>query len=239
MGMSVMTVVMKALAGVLVGILMGNGAVYLFNRMPAKWFADYGEEPCEELLNQDGQRLKSYPWKFVFSMLFAAIAVYGFARDWRYAIAVLCILWILLEIAVGDQKYRIISDELVILLAVSSIGMARYVNGWKDMLMGALAGFLIMGFGALIGRMAYHKPAVGGGDIKLFAAVGLTGGLYGMFAVFILTALLSAGHLVYRIARRTARKGQAVPMAPYVFVSALIYFLFLHDYMGIWLQTWI
>ncbi len=237
-GMTALAIIIKALAGVLAGILMGNGAVYLFNHMPAKWFTDYGEKPCEELLNTDGQRVKSYPWKYVFSMFFAAAAVYGFCRDWRYGIAELCIFWLLLEIAIGDKKYRIISDELVILLAVSSIGMIPYVNGWNDMLLGACTGFFIMGAGALIGRMAYKKPAVGGGDIKLFAAVGLAGGVYGMLSIFILTALLSAGHLVIRIARKTVKKGDAVPMAPYVFLSAVIYFLFLHDHIGIWVSTW-
>ena len=237
-GMSALAVLMKALAGALAGILLGNAAVYLFNHMPAKWFADYGEEPCGELKNTDGQRVKSYPWKFVFSMLFTAVAIYGFSRDWKYAAAELCILWLLLEIAIGDRKYHIISDELVILLAVSSIGMIQYVNGWKDMLAGAGTGFLIMSAGALIGRMAYHRPAVGGGDIKLFSAVGLAGGLYGVLSVFMMT-LFSAGHLVVRMAKGTAKKGQAVPMAPYIFCSALVYFVFLHDHIGIWISSWI
>ena len=238
-GLSALAIVMKALAGALAGILLGNAAVYLFNHMPEKWFTDYGEEPCEELKNTDGQRVKSYPWKFIFSMLFTAIAIYGFSRDWKYAAAVLCILWLLLEIAIGDKKYHIISDELVILLAVSSIGMIRYVNGWKDMLVGAGTGFLIMSAGALIGRMAFRKPAVGGGDIKLFSAVGLAGGLYGILSVFIMTALFSAGHLVVRLAKGTAARDQAVPMAPYIFLSALVYYLFLHDHIGIWLSSWI
>lgn len=46
-GMTALAIIIKALAGVLAGILMGNGAVYLFNHMPAKWFTDYGEKPCE------------------------------------------------------------------------------------------------------------------------------------------------------------------------------------------------
>ncbi len=32
------------------GVLLGNGAVYVFNRLPASWLCDYGEVPKEDLL---------------------------------------------------------------------------------------------------------------------------------------------------------------------------------------------
>ena len=54
-------------------ILQGNAAVYLFNRMPAEWLCDYDEDPSDELKSRDVQRVKSMPWKYLFSMLFIVI----------------------------------------------------------------------------------------------------------------------------------------------------------------------
>ena len=39
--------IIKYLVTVLAGVILGNGAVYLFNHMPASWFFDYGEMPPE------------------------------------------------------------------------------------------------------------------------------------------------------------------------------------------------
>ena len=37
------------LAAIGAGVILGNGAVYFFNRIPGKWLCDYGQEPDEEL----------------------------------------------------------------------------------------------------------------------------------------------------------------------------------------------
>ena len=49
------------------GIFLGCGAVYVFNRLPARWLCDYGEEPAEELLDMSIQRIKGFPNKLMFS----------------------------------------------------------------------------------------------------------------------------------------------------------------------------
>ena len=38
-------------AAIASGIIMGCGAVYIFNKIPGKWLCDYGKEPDEELLH--------------------------------------------------------------------------------------------------------------------------------------------------------------------------------------------
>mgnify|MGYP000890993052 CR=1 FL=1 len=40
-----MFTIIKSLITILLAIFLGNGAVYFFNKMPAKWFCEYGEEP--------------------------------------------------------------------------------------------------------------------------------------------------------------------------------------------------
>ena len=65
---------------ILMGILAGSGAVYFFNRMPGAWLCDYGEEPSEELLHPTCQRIKSTPWKYVFTGCFIIIGIIGFLQ---------------------------------------------------------------------------------------------------------------------------------------------------------------
>ena len=67
---SALIIMIKLLAAVLAAVFAGNGVVYLFNHMPAQWFCDYGERPTEEMLDPYTQRVKSYPWKYLFTMLF-------------------------------------------------------------------------------------------------------------------------------------------------------------------------
>ncbi|MGC2871753.1 A24 family peptidase [Ihubacter sp. mB4P-1] len=227
---NILVVMIKCLAAILAGILAGNGAVYFFNKMPAAWLCDYGEAPSEELKDQYTQRVKSYPWKFIFTMMFVIVNIKLVVDDWQFAVAAFCSLWLLLEIAIADKKYRIIPDQLVILLAVTAFGFISYHNGWQDCFFGGLAGFGIMGFTALLGKMAYRRNTLGGGDIKLFAALGLIMGLRGIFVVFVLTTLLSAGHLISLLVRKKIRRTDTIPMAPYIAVAAAVYLIVLWDY---------
>lgn len=220
-------VLIKCFSAVLLAVLAGNGTVYFFNKMPAQWLCDYGETPSEELLDPYTQRIKSYPWKFIFTMLFAVLGIKMVMEDWQFYIAALCSLWLLLEMAVADVKYRIVPDQLIMLLSVSALGYLSYHGDWKDCLFGGLAGFGIMAFVAVLGKWAYKRDSLGGGDIKLFAALGLISGFSGILVIFILTTLLSAGHLVILLAARRKKRTDTVPMVPYIAVSAAVYIVFL------------
>lgn len=251
--------IIKYLVTVIVGILLGNGAVYLFNHMPGKWFLDYDEEMPEpkdgadqedepktdvfgaagpeSLIDGRGkdseegtyrpQRVRSYPWKYLFSMLFIAIGLYLVRVDWLYTVAVLAVCWILLELSIADIKYRVVPDQLVILLAVSAVGLIQYHTGWLDMLSGAALGLGIMAVTALLGRAIYKRDAVGGGDIRLFAALGLVLGTKGVLAVFMISAIISGAHMVFLLVTHKIKRKDTVPMVPYIAVSAALYLVFI------------
>ena len=173
------------------------------------------------------QRVRSTPWKYLFSMLFIAIGLYLVQDDWIYTIAVLIVCWILLELSIADIKYRIVPDQLVILLAVSAVGLIQYHTGWQDMLSGAALGMGIMGATALLGRAIYRRDAVGGGDIKLFASLGLVLGTKGVLAVFMLSAMISGAHMVILLAARKIKRKDTIPMVPYIALAAAIYLIFI------------
>lgn len=269
MDIEIIITIIKCLVTVLAGTILGNGAVYLFNHMPGKWFLDYDEElpydkgfdesagtddqkqktdvfgaaGPESLIDGRGkdsgkdiyrpQRVKSTPWKYLFSMFFIAIGLYMVQSDWIYTVTALAVSWILIELSIADIKYRIVPDQLVILLVVSAVGFIQYHTGWQDMLAGAALGLGIMAVTALLGRALYKREAVGGGDIRLFAALGLVLGTKGILFVYMISALLSGAHMVFLLAARKIKKNDTIPMVPYIAAAAIIYMVFLWQHIDL------
>ena len=224
------TVLATCGAAVISGVLLGCGAVYFFNRIPGQWLVDYGETADEELLHPTRQRLVSVPWKYIFSGLFVAVALYLGLKQPAYAVAVLAMLWLLLLMAAADIKYRIVPDQLVLLLVVCGLGFIPFhSSGPFGGLWGALVGFGVMLFIGVLGKLIYRKESLGGGDIKLFGALGLACGVEGILVIFVLTTLFSAGHLAWLLARKRVKLTDQQPMVPYIAVSAGIYVVLLHE----------
>jgi len=217
----------KIIIAVAIGVLQGNGAVYFFNKMPGQWLCDYGETPNEELLNPSTQRIKSHPWKYLFSMGFVILNIKLFVDDWQFALAASAALWLLLELSLADRKYSIVPDQLVILLAVTAVGVIPFHGSWKPPLFGALIGFGIMTFIALAGKLAYKRETLGGGDIKLFSVLGLIAGPYGILFIFAATTIISATCFAYLIAKKRVKITDSLPMVPYIAVATAVYLVFL------------
>ena len=224
---SISIVAIKCLVAILLGVFEGNGAVFFFNKMPAKWFCDYGEEPTEEMLDPYTQRIKSHPWKYIFTMLFIVLNIKLAIDDIQFAVAASLALWLLLELSIGDIKYRILPEQIIVLLAITGLGFIPYQGSWQRCLIGAAIGFGIMFFTAFLGRLTYKRATLGGGDIKLFAALGVVAGPDGIIAIFVMTALISAGHFIFLIASKKIKKTDILPMCPYITIATAIYLVFL------------
>ena len=211
------------------GVVLGNGAVYFFNRMPGKWLCDYDEEPSQELLHPTCQRVKSTPWKYVFTGFFVVIGITLGLQNPLYAFPALIAIWLLLEMSIADIKYMIVPDQLIMLLVITGLGfISHHAFGVMDCLVGAAVGFGVMLLIAVIGRLMYKKPAVGGADVKLFAALGLVLGTDGIVAVFVISTFLSAGHFIWMMVRKGAKLTDERPMVPYIAAAAAIYLVILH-----------
>jgi len=211
---------------VIVGILAGNSAVVAFNRMPAKWLCDYGEEPSEELKQNDRQRLRSHPWKLFFSVMFSLFAVKLAVYDWQYALAVIASLWALLIIAIADKKYMIIPDQFVVFLAFTAFGYVTYHNSFLFPLWGALIGGGVMLLIGLFGKLIFKKEALGFGDVKLLAAVGLMTGPVGVCIIIVTCSILSCIDFTILMVRKKIKRTDMMPFGPYVAFSTAFYLIF-------------
>ena len=230
-------ILITCVIAIIAGTILGNGAVYVFNRIPGRWLTDYDEEPSEELLHPTEQRVKSVPYKYVFAGLFIAVGIYEGIRDPGLAVPVLIALWLLLLMSISDIKYMIVPDQLIMLLVLTGLGflpqkMAIYHrHAIYDSLIGAASGLVIMLCIALLSRAIYKKWALGGADIKLFAAMGFLAGLYGIFIIFVISTLLSALHFGYLMIRGRTTLKETKPMVPYAAIAFGIYYLFVSNYL--------
>ncbi|MBQ6582843.1 MAG: prepilin peptidase [Mogibacterium sp.] len=222
----------------ILAVLFGNGCVVMFNRIPVRWFEDLDEQGnrvLPEALREQGdgsrQRLPSTPWKYLFVAFFGAVGVFLALREGvQYEMAVLCILAIVLLMAIADAKYRIVPDQLSILLAISAVGLIGYHEEWWEPVAGAGIGILLALSVWGLGRLLYHKDVIGGADLKFYAAMGLVTGRTGILIIFILTQLLMALHGVWLMIRKETASGEGRPMLPYAFVAVTVYLLFLWNY---------
>ncbi|MDR3295429.1 MAG: A24 family peptidase [Clostridiales Family XIII bacterium] len=205
------------------GILAGFGAVYVFNKMPAKWLCDYGETPDVRHLPP---RVGRYPWGPLFALVFASATFKTGLAGWTYGAAVLPALWLLLLIGMSDKKYCIIPDQFVIALAVTGIGFASLGNGVLSPLLGLAAGggvFFVIG---LLGKLIMKKDVMGFGDVKLAAVCGLVTGLSGIIAIMVMTALSSAALFSLWLAGGKLKASDQEPLGPFIAGSAAVYLIF-------------
>ena len=222
----VLITVIKCLAAILLGILEGNGAVHFINKMPPRWLCDYDEEPSPELLDRYTERVKSSPWKFILSMLFIVLNIKLVMDDWMFALPAAAALFFLAVLTMADIRYRILPDQVILLLAVTGMGFIPYHGSWKACLLGTAIGFLGMAAVAVIGKVFARREAIGGGDIKLFTALGFMCGPSGVILIFMATAFLSAAHFVILLATGKKKRTDYLPMAPYIAVSTAAYLVF-------------
>lgn len=236
--------IIRIIVAAVSAILFGNGSVVAFNRIKPRWFEDYDEEQAGDvpgeprkvippkLLEADNsgrQRLPSSPWKYAFTGYFAITGLYLAVRggSLRYEIAVLCVLFIVLEMAIADQMYRVVPDEFSIMLAISAAAFVEYHEKWWEPAAGAALGLGISLAVLLLGMLLFKTGSIGGADIKFFTSMGLVTGRTGIAIIYILTTLFFAIYSAVMIAAKRGSIKDRNPMLPSACAAVTVYFLFL------------
>lgn len=129
----------------------------------------------------------------------------------------------LILISLIDYKTQIIPDGLVGVIAVSGV-LYNLLYAPQDimyMLLGGAAGFAVILLIFLI-----SCGGMGGGDVKLSAAVGLWLGVEGTL-LFLLLAFIMGGIIsLLLLVSGVKSKGEAIPFGPFLCVSAFITVLY-------------
>lgn len=112
---------------------------------------------------------------------------YVLLRDWPLA-------FLLLTLSFIDLDHRIIPDELSLGGAVYGL-VSALIFGWDRWIsygVGAVVGFGVFYFFAWAYHRSTGREGLGGGDIKLMAAVGAFVGWQGVFGVVLISSLTGA-----------------------------------------------
>lgn len=221
--------VIKILAAVVISILEATSALMIFNEMPPKWLLDYGEGPNESGLDEVRAKVKTYPWMYLITGILIGFNIKIISYDLVFFIGATFLIWVLTTLAICDAKCRIIPDQLMILLLVSAIGLGPFLESWTDSLIGGLVGFALVLSTAILGKMIYKSPGAGGGDMKIFAAIGLSVGSTGILAIYIITVLLTVIHYLYLKYYLKVEAAKTVPMVPSIAVATGVFMAFFRE----------
>lgn len=140
---------------------------------------------------------------------------------------------VLLTQSVIDMRYKIIPDSLTLpTIAVGLLSSAVFpeihgqtspMSGFLKSLVGVLVGGGFLYTAGTIAEWVLKKEAMGGGDVKLLAAIGAVIGWRGvLWTIFVSSLVGTLGGLYLRF-----RKGEElIPYGPYLALAAFLYLFY-------------
>ncbi len=140
---------------------------------------------------------------------------------------------LLLAVSLIDAKHQIIPD----VLSLGLLGAGLLLSPWNPLLgtaplprllwagAGVLAGFGLMLAVAFLGRALWKKDALGGGDVKLMAALGAFLGWGGVLATLALGSFLGTLWAAALFSLKKLRRGSYLPFGPFLALAAWILWL--------------
>jgi len=227
--MSDMTYILKicivTIVSVGVGVLAGNGGVYVFNHIPDEWLK-IGNDDSMSRINGT-QRIKSLPWKYVFTASFIVIGIYMGISNWQYAFAGFIACWLLLLIGASDKFCGVMPNQLLILLAATGFGFISFHGSYKVILEGIVVGAAAMMLILLVVKLV-SKKKINIDNIKLCAILGMISGLRGIVWVMII-GFISCG-VVTAVMMIKKKEKKIRPLGPYMSAAGALYIILLNNY---------
>ena len=129
----------------------------------------------------------------------------------------------LILISLIDYKTQIIPDGLVGVIAINGVlyNLLYAQQSISDMLLGGVVGFAVMLLIFVISR-----GGMGGGDVKLSAAVGLWMGVEGTLLFLLLAFILGGVISMLLLVSGIKSKGDAIPFGPFLCLAAFVTVLY-------------
>ncbi len=175
------------------------------------------------------------PLRYPFVELLGGLSAFLAFSVWSgpYAAMAAVIFWALIVVTWIDLEHQIIPDEIsvggVVIGPIFSFFFPVWIggaNGYWALLwsgVGILLGGGILYLMAVVGEKVFKKEAMGGGDVKLLAAMGAFFGWEGV--LFTLFAGSIAGSFVGLAVKWTTRK-EVIPFGPYLAMGCFLYMLY-------------
>lgn len=148
-------------------------------------------------------------------------------------IIALTLISLLVIIFVSDITYMIIPDKVLLFFTPLFIIERIFVplDPWWDMFAGSIVGFLLLYLIAVV-----SKGGMGGGDIKLYAVIGLALGWKLVLLSFFLATLIGTIFGLIGIVIGKVRKGKPMPFGPAIVIGTLIAYFWGHNLIAMYID---
>ncbi|KIL46204.1 prepilin peptidase [Jeotgalibacillus campisalis] len=173
-----------------------------------------------------------YPAMEMLTGVLFAYAYWKYQFSLEFAVALLFIS-LLVIITVSDLAYMIIPDKILLFFggALLVLRVFEPLTPWWDAYAGSVAGFSLLLFIAIV-----SKGGMGGGDIKLYAVIGLVLGVKLTLLSFFLATLIGTMAGVAGIVWKRKNRKEPVPFGPSIAAASVITYFWGEDLISLYLQ---
>lgn len=165
-----------------------------------------------------------YPLIELFTGILFALSFYSFNFSYDLLLS-LSLVSLFSIVIVSDLNFYIIPDQVTIIFSIIIIIINIFKYGFVPSLLYILYGFIMFLFMYLIGLLGQHlfkQEALGGGDIKLLFALGMTMPLLFSFLGIIGGTLLAIPLSLYLLFKH---KDKVLPFGPFLIAGFIIIFM--------------
>lgn len=141
-------------------------------------------------------------------------------------VKLIVLLGVLMTAAVVDLKKKIIPNVLIVFglsirLFIYIVEYFAYNDIFLSQIKSDIAGFLL-GFGVFFIAAIVSRGAIGFGDVKLFAVIGLTSGVICTYSTMMISLVVSTIVSIFFIVTKKKDKKDAIPFGPCIFLGYFI-----------------
>jgi leader peptidase (prepilin peptidase)/N-methyltransferase len=156
-------------------------------------------------------------------VLFISLAVHQHAEPAQLLVN-WCYAWFLVTVLVIDLETRRVLNLMLLPAAVFAVAAGLWLGdpSLPSMLAGATVAFGLFWFLYVFGRKTFGRGALGFGDVKLVAVIGLMTGYPNVLQALVLGATLGGVAAVFLIVTRRAGWKSTCAYAPYLAVGAML-----------------
>ena len=192
-------------------------------------FAYHKKVFCKELFTQyiPNQKLNMFLMFSIMALYVAILYLFGLNL---VTLKYLLLSPLLISVLTIDFKEHIIPDRLILILF--EIGMLFSIiegfdslNIFVDRILGMVIGFGIFGIITLIGGLIAKKKAMGYGDVKLMAALGLIFGEIGILMIIVISFLIAAVVSIVLLVSKKKKFTEYIAFGPYISIASFIVML--------------
>lgn len=165
--------------------------------------------------------------------LYAITKQTGFA-EMVFLFSLLAFSFMLVVTTVTDLEWKIIPDEISLPMAGFALAMSPLnvllegpmaLQHFIQAGVGCMAGAGIIFLISLLGRIVFKKEVMGGGDVKLMAAIGAYMGFQGALVTLFLGSLIGGIFSIAGLIMGRLKRHQYIPFGPFLNLGALIFLI--------------